>query len=62
MPGWDELAVKHLWPHLKKDDKFGIYFQDKYADEKGPCRKYFFDILNTIYPDYLQKIMAHASK
>ena len=39
-----------------------IYFPDKFAKDKGPPREYFFNILNTIYPEYLQKIMGHASK
>ena len=34
----------------------------KYPKDKGPPREYFFNILNTLYPDYLQQIMAHASK
>ena len=35
---------------------------DKYEDTKGPNREFFFNILNTVYPDYLSQIMAHASK
>ena len=62
VPHWDELAVNKLWPQLKSDAAFNIYFQDEYPDAKGPCREYFFNILNTIYPDYLEKIMSHASK
>ena len=54
VPHYDELSVKNLWPQLKKDVDFTQYFPDKYPVEKGPPRQYFFDILNTIYPDYLQ--------
>jgi|ETNmetMinimDraft_31_1059906.scaffolds.fasta_scaffold03604_3 hypothetical protein len=62
VPHFDELAVNKLWPQMKSDGAFNIYFQDEYPDVKGPCREYFFNILNTIYPDYLKQIMAHASK
>ena len=62
VPGWDELAVKKLWPDLKEDAEFKVYFQDEYANEKGPCREYFFNILNTVYPEYLGNIMSHAAK
>ena len=62
VPHWDELSVKNLWKDLKEDEAFRIYFQDEYAEERGPSRKYFFDILNSIYPDYLSQIMNHASK
>ena len=61
VPHWDEIAVKNLWPELKTDEKFNIYFQDDYADAKVPNREYFFDILNTVYPKYLSSIMAHAA-
>ena len=53
VPHWDELAVNKLWPQMKTDVAFNIYFQDEYPGVKGPCREYFFNILNTIYPDYL---------
>ena len=62
VPCYDELAVKNLWPMLKKDAAFVIYFQDDFADQKMPNRDYFFNILNTIYPEYLQSIMRHAAK
>ena len=59
---YEELSVKRIWPDMKNDAAFKIYFQDNYANEKNPCRKFFFDILNTIYPDYLSQIMKHAAK
>ena len=61
VPFWDEVSVKNLWKDLKDDPKFNIYFSDNYAGDKCPNRKYFFDILNTVYPEYLSKILAHAS-
>ena len=59
---YEELSVKNLWTDLKKDINFNVYFQDVYPKDKLPCRKYFFDILNTVYPDYLRQIMEHATK
>ena len=59
---YEELSVKNLWTDLKKDINFNVYFQDVYPKDKMPCRKYFFDILNTVYPDYLRQIMEHAAK
>ena len=26
VPHWDEIAVKNLWPELKIDQQFNIYF------------------------------------
>ena len=62
VPHYDELSVKRLWPMLIKDAEFTKYFPDKYPPGKGPPREYFFDILNTLYPEYLSEIMAHANK
>ena len=58
---YEELSVKNLWKELKNDPQFNIYFQDNYANDKFPNRKYFFDILNTIIPDYLKQCMVHAA-
>ena len=62
VPFFDELAVKRLWPQLKKDLDFAKYFPDSYPGDKAPSRDYFYGVLNTIYPDYLQKIMAHSNE
>ena len=61
VPNYDELSVKRLWKDLSEDPTFAIYFQDEFPQNRLPSRSYFFDILNTIFPDYLQKIMHHAS-
>ena len=50
---YDELAVKALWPELKKDADFAKYFPDKFPKGKGPPREYFFNVLNTLQPEYL---------
>ena len=62
VPFYDELSVKAMWPMFKADQTFTKYFPDKYPVGKGPPRKYFFDILNTIYPEYLQQVLHHANE
>ena len=62
VPHYDELSVKALWPQFAKDKNISPYFPDSFAADKGPARKYFFDILNTKEPEYLAKIMAHANE
>ena len=47
---------------MKSEAAFNIYFQDEYPDVKGPCREYFFNILNTIHPEYLKEVLTHASR
>ena len=53
VPHYDELSVKTLWPEFKKDAEFMSYFPAVFPKGKGPPREYFFNILNTLYPDYL---------
>ena len=60
VPCYDELSVRSLWPQLKKDKAFAQYFPSAFPKDKGPPRTYFFDILNTLQPDYLKQLMAHA--
>ena len=62
MPFYDELSVRNLWPDFKKDTNFMSFFPSKYPKDKGPPREYFFNILNTLYPEYLAKVMAHAAE
>ena len=62
VPHYDELSVRRLWSDLKKDADFAQYFPATYAKDKGPPRDYFFNVLNTVHPEYLQKIMAHANE
>ena len=60
VPMYDELSVKELFPELRKDDQFMLYMPDKLPAKKLPAREYFMDVLNTLYPDYLEQIIQHA--
>ena len=62
VPQYDELSVKTLWPEFRKDAEFMKYFPSTYPKGKGPPRKYFFDVVNTMYPEYLAKVMMHANE
>ena len=62
VPKYDELSVKELYPQFKGDPIFNSYFPDNYAKDKGPPREYFFNILHTLYPDYLAQVMSHSNK
>ena len=62
VPQYDELSVRHLWPEMKKDAHFLSFFPSKYPKDKGPPRDYFFNVLHTLYPEYLQQLMSNANK
>ena len=62
VPKYEELSVKTLYPQFTKDPEMMYFFPDTYPAGKGPPRDYFFNVLNTIHPDYLAQVMAHANK
>ena len=61
VPQFDELSVIKLWPMLQSDEKLMRYFPKKLAKGRVPDRKYFFNLVNTFQPNYLQQIMKHAN-
>ena len=61
VPAYDELSVKAMYPMFAKDKEFMQFFPDKYPMGKGPPRDYFFNVLNTIQPDFLKQMMDHAN-
>ena len=62
VPKYDELSVKNVWPMIKKDWNLMHYFPNKMPKDRLPDRDYTFNILNSIRPDYVKKIIDHAHK
>ena len=62
VPQYEELSVKALWPQVQGDEGMAKYFPDQYAVGKGPGRDYFFNVLNTVQPDFLKQMVDHANK
>jgi hypothetical protein len=60
-PLFDELSVINIWPMTKEDKQFMKYFPQKLPKGRVPDREYFFNILNTLYPGYVQEIIRHAN-
>ena len=52
VPKYDELSVNMLYPKFKDDARFMAYFPDILPKGRWPDRKYFFNVMNTIYPEY----------
>ena len=59
---YDELSVVNLQPLLKEDGNFQAYFPDRLPKGRNYSREYFFNILNTLYPDYTANLIAHAQR
>ena len=62
MAKYDEVSVKKLYVSLKLDPDFQVFFSDEYPQDKGPCREYFFNVLNSVYPGYLHSVLDHAQR
>ncbi len=60
VPNYDELSVKNLWADAKDDPELNVFFPNHDKDKKLPPREYFFNVLNTIQPEYLDQIIRHA--
>ena len=60
VPNYKELAVKNLWPEVKDDEDVVVYFDDA-PEGKFPARDYFFNVLNTIHPEFLRQVIDHAN-
>ena len=61
MPKWDELSVKHMWPKMKAIEGFMLYMPERLPKKILPDREYFFNIMNSVNPDYVQKAIQHAA-
>ena len=61
-PLYDELSVSNLWPMMQQNERFMLYFPDKYAKGRFPTREYFFNVLNTLETEYCQQIIKHANE
>ena len=59
---FEEISVRRLWTELKNDQQFAMFFPDVYPENKFPPREYFYNILNSVYPEYLSEIYKNAQK
>ena len=62
VPQYEELTVKHIWPQFVEDPEMSQYFPDVFSPGKGPSREYFYNVLNTVHPEYLERFLNHANK
>ena len=61
VPLYDELSVKKFFPKLQRDKTFMKYLPDPTPDGRLPDRKYFFNVLNTLQPEYMKNVIDHAN-
>ena len=61
VPLYDELAVKDIYQAFINDEKFMRHMPDPQPGSRLPNRTYFYNVLNTLYPDYVEKLVSHAN-
>lgn len=61
-PAYDEVSVKRLYADAMKMPAMKLYFPDEYAKGRQADRKFFFDIFNSLHPEEVAAIIAHANK
>ena len=57
---YDELSVKRLYDELLELEFMAPYFPDKYPKGRVCDRDYMFNITNTLHPDVMRQLIAHA--
>jgi len=60
VPKFDELSVKKLFPLIMGDAEVMQYLPDTYPKGRVPDREYTFNVLHTVRPDYVRKMITHA--
>ena len=60
VPDYDELSVKAIWKDVKGDPELSRYFPDDPNGLKLPPREYFFNVLNSVQPEFVKSIVSHA--
>ena len=62
VPKYDELSVLSFWPQMQQDEQFMHYFPTKFPKGRVPDREYFWNILNTLMPEYTKALIRHANE
>ena len=52
VPRFDELSVENLEKQFKSDAQLQRYLPDKLPKGRMPDRTYYFNVMNTLYPEY----------
>jgi len=62
VPKLDELSISKMKEMVKDDKELLEYFPDEFFKNKQPDRAFFFNVINTVYPGFLDQLISHASK
>jgi hypothetical protein len=60
VPHYDELSVDALIKDVMTIPDLGKFFLEQKTPANRPDREFFFNIINTVDPDYLSALIRHA--
>ena len=61
VPRYDELSVENLEKHFINDLRFRRFMPERLPKGRMPDRSYYFNVLNTLYPEYTAQLIANAN-
>ena len=62
LPRIDELSVPRVMSMIKDDKTLKMYIPDGYYKKTKPDRTWLFNVVNTVYPDFLQNLVNDANQ
>ena len=62
VPHFDEISVKNIFPRFKDDARVMQFMPSSVGPGKLPDRSFFFNILNTVHPEFVDGAIKHANK
>ena len=62
VPKYEELTVKTLYPQALEDERLKKFLPDDTSKTKPMDRQFFFNVLNSVYPEYVASVIKDTSK
>ena len=62
VPHYDELGVVHLIKDVMAVPEYAKFFPEQKGKASFPSREYFYNVLNTVAPEYVKTVIMHATK
>ena len=62
VPTYEELSVKAMYDEVLEDEDVRKYLPDQGAKAKPIHRFFFFNILNSVYPEYVQALIEESQR
>ena len=60
VPVWEEMGIKRVWPEAARITEFLMYFPDGWTATHKTERKFFYGILSTLAPNFVQAMVNEA--